>query len=446
MRTRLAALACILLLVACSAQTGGPVRDLVDYEQDTGAYHGLNPLEPLLPPVLQERAYAHFLGEHFAPWERARPKYTADEVFWGFKVFGPKRLFGENTLEREAAWIETMREKSQVNEYPLSGYRAIAVTNTSMRVFPTHRPAFYDFSKPGEGFPFDYMQNSLVLTGTPLFVSHRTADGAWLLVESRFAFGWVPAGDVAWVTDEFAALFRQTGRYGAVIRDDVPVRDAQAQYRFTAHIGTLLPLVGPLPSGDGYLCMIPVRDKDGEAQLHMAELRSNELQPAPLAATPVNFSRLANRMIGRQYGWGGMYEDRDCSATTMDLMVPFGLYLPRNSKQQYEYGTVVTLDGLTRAEKKHAITELATPFLTLIRKRGHIMVYIGQKDGQPMVFHSVWGLKTRQDGEVGRKIIGSTVVTSLEPGTELDNLARPEGILLETVYGMSTLPGSEEVE
>ncbi|MDC0335325.1 SH3 domain-containing protein [Pseudodesulfovibrio sp.] len=431
---------CLITLAACSTKTPDqPILDLVTLTQDAGAYHRLPADTPLLSPEAQQKAYAHFLAEHFAPWERSAPKHTAKEVFWGLDVYGPKKIYGENTLLRDPAWMERMREYSRVAQYPSLNRRAITVTNTSMRVLPTNRPAFYDFARAGEGFPFDYMQNSLVLAGTPLYASHVSADRAWILVESRFAFGWVPVTDIAWVDDGFISIFK-TGNYGAITRDDVPLTDTDGSYRFTGHVGTLLPILERLHESDGYAFIIPTRTQRGDAVPQVAYVPAEFASPAPLPTTPANFTRLANAMLGRQYGWGGLYEDRDCSAATMDLMAAFGIYLPRNSSQQIKVGAVISLKDMSREEKKRLIIQGATPFLTLVRKPGHIMLYVGEQNGQPIVFHSTWGLKTKKDGKYGRKIIGSTVITTLEPGLELDNLARPEGILLETVYAISTLP------
>lgn len=90
--------------------------------------------------------------------------------------------------------------------------------------------------------------------------------------------------------------------------------------------------------------------------------------------------------------------------------------------------------------KKQRILEQGTPFLTLVRKPGHIMLYIGSYNGQPLVMHSAWGLKTKVDGVYGRKVMGSTIITTLEPGIELKTLARPGGDYLESVQAISTLP------
>jgi cell wall-associated NlpC family hydrolase len=431
----------ILFVAACSARTPQePIADLVTLTQDAGLYHGLDPNKPILNSKTQEAAFAHFLTEHFSPWTRTEPKYTAKEVFWGLELYPKRIIFGENTLLRDPSWLKRMGEKSQVPLYPSMNRRAIAVTNTSMRVLPTSQPVFYDFTKAGEGFPFDYMQNSLVLAGTPLLASHISADRAWILVESRFAYGWIPVKDIGWVDDDFISKFR-TGQYAAITRDNLPITDTYGDYRFTGHVGTILPIMTGGDENKGLASIIPVRTARGEAVAHIAFLPGAAAEIAPIPSTPANFAKVINAMLGRAYGWGGLYENRDCSAATMDLMAAFGIYLPRNSSQQIKVGVGASLKGMSLTAKKQFITKTATPFLTLVRKSGHIMLYIGNKDGQPMVFHAVWGLKTRVGDSYGRKIIGKAVITSLEPGVEMKTLARPEGVILETVYAISTLPG-----
>ncbi len=439
---RLSFLCLILLLSACAPRLADrPVADLTTLPQDAGAYHGLAPDTPLLSPEAQHKAYAYFLAKHFGPWEQQQPRHTAEEVFWGLDRYRTKPIFGENTLLRDPAWMERMRTASRVEAYPALSRRAITVTNTSMRVLPTIEPMFYDFAEAGEGYPFDYLQNSLVLAGTPLYASHLSADKRWVMVESRFAYGWVPVRDIAWVDDDFAEKFR-TGTYAAITCDRVPVTDSKGLHLFTGYVGTILPVMPSGKASDGLVFVTPARNDRGQAVPHLASVPDNNASVMPIPATPANFTRLANTMLGRPYGWGGLYEDRDCSAMTMDLMASFGIFLPRNSSQQIKVGTPASLKDMTRLEKKRFILATATPFLTLVRKPGHIMLYIGQRDGQPVVMHATWGLKTKKNGSYGRKIIGRAVITTLEPGLEQADLARPEGILLETVYAISVLPGS----
>lgn len=434
----------VLLLAGCATTSPHqPIRDMVDLPQDAGAYTALSPSTPLLSPQAQQVAYRRFLEEHFSPWERSAPKHLAEDVFWGLDKFENKKMFGENTLPRPEQWMKRMRALSRVEAYPSMGRKAISVTNTSMRVLPTNQPLFYDFSRPGEGYPFDYMQNSLVLAGTPLFASHLSGDRAWVMVESRFAYGWVRVTDIAWVEDGFASIFR-TGTYGSITSDDVPIVDVDSNFRFMGHVGTILPVLEGGNGHNGLAFIVPARAQNGQAVPYVAFVPNKLASIAPLSPTPEQFASLANAMMGRPYGWGGLYQDRDCSAAIMDLMAGFGIYLPRNSSQQIKEGSYASLKGLSRLEKKQFIIKHATPFLTTIRKPGHIMLYIGERDGNPIIFHAAWGLKVERNGKIGRKVLGGAVVTTLEPGLELPELVKPSGVLLETVSGMATLPGVGE--
>lgn len=66
------------------------------------------------------------------------------------------------------------------------------------------------------------------------------------------------------------------------------------------------------------------------------------------------------------------------------------------------------------------------------------MLYIGEKNNEPVVMHNVWGVKTRVFFNTkGRNIIGKSVITTLEFGKELQNyddtkntLDRIEGIVI----------------
>lgn len=434
----------LLTALGCAPKARQPLRDLATIPQSVSAH--LDPATrdtPLLSPDQQARFYARFLEEHFGPWHRDAPRWGADHVFWGLDVFSKKDIHGENTLLRDPSWLETMRQRSATQTYPMPLGPAIATVNTSMRVLPTSEPVFYDFSRAGEGFPFDYLQNSGVWAGTPLFVSHVSSDGAWYLCETRFAYGWLPAHDVALVSPEFRSVF-ETSQLLAVTDDHLPISDDPGLHLGMGRIGMVLPTDDRVCPVGTFAALFPVRDDHGMAQVRRVFLPTEGARPMPLPPTPAHIAALADRLMGQSYGWGGLYGKRDCSATLLDLYAPFGLFLPRNSKQQaMEGGRFIYLSGLPAAEREDYIIENGVPFLTLVRKPGHIMLYIGtqEMDGREraLMLHTTWGLKTKTGDTYGRYVIGSTVITTLTPGMELPDLARPDGILLETVQGITRL-------
>jgi hypothetical protein len=147
-----------------------------------------------------------------------------------------------------------------------------------------------------------------------------------------------------------------------------------------------------------------------------------ETEPFPVAFTPRNAARAMDQLLGEPYGWGGERGFRDCSAMTRDYFTLFGVWLPRNSGDQANAGPAVNLTGAESGNKISAIVKDGVPFATLIHMPGHIMLYLGVYDGEPVVMHNVWGVRVNAaGGKTGRAVIGKTVVSSLRAGEEIKN-------------------------
>ncbi len=434
----------VLLLAGCA---GPPVRqgeivDLVHLPQDAWRY--VNPAaadNPLLSPEQQAAAAQRFLKRHFGPWRNGGKPLPAEKAFAPLYALAERQVYGANLLpypEEEKARLAALCD---VAAYPSLSLRAITVRPSDLRSLPTRRPGFADPRKAGEGFPFDYFQYSLVRPNTPLLITHRSADGAWYFVETSVAAGWLPAQDVAPVDEDFVARFR-TGRYLAVVEENVSLRDAAGRFRQQSSIGALLPLAGR--KGQDWRVLIAAVDADGHAVIREGLLPAGAADPWPLPATPRTLATLINRLLDQPYGWGGLYGDRDCSATLQDLFAPIGIGLPRNSARQMESGRLISLDGLAPMEKERTLLARGVPFMTLIGSEGHILLYLGRRDGRAVVLHTLWGIRTRtlRKGD-GRHLVGRTVITTLQPGLELPDLALPEGDRLRQITGISLLGETE---
>ena len=303
----------------------------------------------------------------------------------------------------------------------------MTVTHADLRVMPTHEPAFYDFALPGEGYPFDMFQNSVLWAGTPVHVSHVSTDGAWVLAEAGLVHGWLPSGDVARVGEGLARRL-ECGDYLTPVRDGVPVSGEGGVHSFSTRIGSLHPLVGS--GSGGWTVLTVVRDAQGRARARRATLPREAGRRFPVPLVPEEVAGVAGAMTGQSYGWGGMYWKRDCSALLRDLFVAFGLWLPRNSSRQAEAGLVMPLAGLDMKDKERVILEMGLPWVTVLHRPGHVVLYIGEHQGRPVVWHSMWGAKTRTPfrGE-GRLFVGESVVTTLTPGVERWNVHLRDSLL-----------------
>jgi cell wall-associated NlpC family hydrolase len=441
--------ALLAALPACAKPQAGAagalaIQDLTTLPQDPAYYVGLLAPErrdaPVLGPEVQQRLFEKYLENFFDPWKRGAAKTSATEAYWGLAEYGKEQGFGENKLPRDKSWLEGLAAASDQPGYPSLARKAIAARNTALRVLPTNRPFFFDFEKAGEGYPFDNFQNSAVWAGTPLFVAHATKAGDWLFVEAGYAAGWIPANDLAFVDEAFVKAY-QTGKYAVARRDDTPLRDAQGRVLFDAHLGALFPVA---PGGGQPLTLLaPALNAQGKAELKRCAIPQDKPEAvvlAPLPLTPMNVAAEASRMMGQPYGWGGMYENRDCSASVRDLFALFGIWLPRNSGAQAKTGRVIALKDLDPAVKERIIIEKGVPFASLLGLKGHIVLYLGAFQGRAVVFQNIWGVRTLDENKrEGRLILGRTVITTLEPGKEREEVRRSGRTLLLGVHSLTLL-------
>ena len=396
--------------------------------------------QPLLAPAEQAAMHAFALERFYAPWRQARASLSATEISWGVRSLGSKQGYAENLQPYpQDRWAHVVALQDLAN-YPSMSQPAITVRNTSLRVLPSARPFFLDPSRPGEGFPFDYFQNTALWLGTPVFITHSSLDRAWYYVETALANGWVPSADVALADKGFCRQYES--RTMAALRQDEVSLMGNGRFLGQTHIGAIFPLQGK--SGRGLTVVAPVRDEAGRARMVSAELgyQQASVMPAPLTSRAV--AELADGMFGQLYGWGGMFENRDCSSTLRDLFLPFGIWLPRNSSQQARNGgELISLEGLDVESKLGVIRARGVPFASLIWLPGHIGLYLGLDGrGDPLLLHNLWGVRTvLPGGGEGRAVVGRLVISTLRPGEERDDVRR--GAFLEKVRGLTLLGGKK---
>jgi hypothetical protein len=388
----------------------------------------------LLPPEEQERQAARFERVFFGPWRRPPPSLPAEEPAARFGK-GPKG-FDENARPWTRRDWEDMRANANLAAYPSVSLPGITLRRTLMRELPTMRARMSGPRPAGPDNPFDMFQYSALPLGTPLHIAHASADGNWYFALTPIASGWIPAADAAPADGAFTAEWRR-GSYAAVIRDDVPVRVGRASSG-SVHVGDIFPLRAR--RSKSLEALVPVRDARGWAAPAPVEFSRAQAGVWPLPLIPAWLAAVGNQMMGQPYGWGGMYEGRDCSAAVRDLFAPFGIWLPRNSAAQGAVGRRISLEGTDPEGKEDLIARAAPPFMSLLWMRGHIMLYLGRYGNENAVFHNVWGLRVSENGDAdGRHVIGRGVVTSLRLGAELPGL-KDGTRLIDRLRSIAVLP------
>jgi len=221
-----------------------------------------------------------------------------------------------------------------------------------------------------------------------------------------------------------------------VIKEGVSVYSEDNHFLFKTRIGMMFALVDE--DDESYRVLAISKYKDSKPLYVKARIDKDVLNKGNLEFNSKNITKILKEVASKNYGWGGIYGQRDCSSTLRDFYAPFGLWLPRNSYQQSKMGKVISLETLTLEQKINTIKNKAVPFRTLLYKRGHIVLYVGTYHDKVIVFQNVWGVKTLHDGTEGRFIIGRPVFSTLEIGKNLSDFD-PNGSLLENLKSMTTL-------
>ena len=405
-----------LIFFSACTQKNIQIADLKDYPQLPSFYtKNLN-----LKLDNQELFADDYLKKFFLPWNLEKLSYTKEEASWG-NYYTKKQIYLENHNLANKEWFEKQTSNSNFENYNSILQKAITIKNSNLRVFPTKNKMFYNPFKAGEGYPFDYNQNSSIKINTPLLISHYSKDRVWAFVQSHFALGWIRIDNITFVDTEFENTFK-TDNYYISTKESFPIfnkkNNINEKFIEIIKVATLFPKLD-----DKYL----IASNNG---LEKIDINKDEISNFPLDFNNNNLTLLANEFIGELYGWGGLNNHRDCSSFTQDFFAPFGIYLKRNSKGQTQEHKYIDLSSKNDFQKEEFIKKNAIPFLSLIYLKGHIMLYIGEKDNKALVMHNMWGVRTWDSlFEEGRNIVGKTVITTLEPGIELNNSNKNKSIL-----------------
>ncbi len=358
----------------------------------------------------QKKLDKEFNKKYFKPWELSTISIAKKDFGWETRFVRKKPIYRENGRVIPASIYEKWIKNANMSELNSKKYKAITVRRTDVKALPTTNTFYRDPKRTGEGFPFDYNQNSAHHINVPLFVSHFSKDKRWAFVRGSYAFGWVKAKDIALVSKDFRNKFRN-GSYAMTIKDNLRLYDEKKKAVSFVKLGALFPL-----SRDKKHYLVAKRNAKGQARIEkVSVLNPKVIAKKPLAFNAKNVALLAREFYGEPYGWGGRNECRDCSATTRDFLGVFGIFLRRNSSKQATDGQAISIKGLKKSAKKKKIIQEAEPFRSLLYVPGHVALYLGEYKGEPIIMHTYWGIR-KNDGT--KLVTGRTIITSTEPGKE----------------------------
>lgn len=357
-----------------------------------------------------------YLKKHFGVWDENFSPPKAKDMFWAIHN---KSGFDESKKPINAQFFNELIASMNIDSYPSMRKIAIMTKTANVRVLPTNKPRFSKI----DGYPFDRWQNSLIFAYTPIIVLHSTKNKEWLLVQSSFVSGWVKADEVAFVSKKQA---RETMSADFVLpmKDKIPLYH-NGLFLQNARIGMLLPIISDSRKNVKILAF--KRDTNGNALNLRIDFDKKHFVPFPLDFSNENIAKMIEIIGIENYGWGGMYENRDCSSFVRDIFANVGVWLPRNSKAQVDYGKSAQGSEFIalpkdNSEKIATILSRAKPFRTIIWLKGHIMLYIGAIANNPIVAHQVWGISNGGKTE----IFSSVSITTLTAQIDIEN-----GVIVE---------------
>lgn len=434
---------------------------LSNYSQDIDAW--LSPKDPeykkpLLPSEYQKQRMEQFYKHTFStdknaysPWSKKFVTALLNKdpgvlvmqqnvllAFSNKDKSSKNTGYGENFHPYTQKWIDTIANNINISLFNLpikyqEGNRGIIVKNTYARGLPTHDPHFYHFELPGQGYPFDNLQDSALWVGTPVYIIAQSKDGAWSLVITPSFISWIDTDAVAKTNKKFISHWEKLvkSQLVAITTTQTSIVDAMNKsFQFTAYVGSVFPL---LSKKSQYLKIgIPVKNSDGKAYLHRALVNKNDAVKMPLPATPENFSKLIKTLQNRPYGWGNSYFYNDCSAELQSLYTPFGIWLPRNSSKQSFSGKTTDVTSESPEKRLAYLMQNGHKLMSIVYIGGHMFMYMGNYPNpndkehtlMAMTYQNLWGLYPTDKSR--RAVIGQSVLLPLL-------LSYPEDLNLNTL-------------
>jgi hypothetical protein len=415
------------------------------YAQDAFAYSS----DFSIDPDIQEKFSERFLELYFAPWNS--PDLLIDDkeidtfVRNSIQRYQKKPGWTDYLQHHSVEWVDRIKNNMRWSGKPDMHKSSITITDSYLRILPTHESSFTNWTSAGEGYPFDNLQISYIPAYTPITKLHVSLDKAWTLILTRHGGGWIPSKNLVELNEEQVGQW-QNSRHIVVTKENQVLLDDNGIFRGYARIGVLYPLSTSKNDleNTGYQLQLFDADQNRVAQSVIANLSTSGATLFPMPMNKENMANVMNNLLGEPYGWGGHLGFRDCSSINQDYFSTFGLWVPRNSVLQMQSGTPRRLDTFNSFGKQQQVIKYGLPFLTFVGIPGHMMLYIGTHDGQAYAMHTLWGLKTYDSrGQEGRMVIGRTVITPLEFGDGEKNVYQS---LLSKATAMTNLVAQESIQ
>lgn len=378
---------------------------------------------PKFSPSTQILDAQNYKNRFFAPWNKNTPKPSEKEVFWAFENYLSKNYYFFNKRAIPKSFFKKAISNANTKAFLSLNQKAIITQNTPLKNLPVSTAILQEPFKDGEGIPFDYALDSVLNFATPVLISHYTQDKRYAFVQSEAGWGFVQSAHLQTLSNSQSEHYKKAKFITPLVERSL-VYDDNGEFVFEARVGAIYPYE-TLKNGVYY-------GRVGGINFQIPQSNATEF---PLEFDDERLKNQITQLLNRPYGWGGYDDERDCSALLKDIFAPFGLYLPRNSFAQSMAWERFDISALSNSQKNALIKRYGKPYETLLYLKGHIVLFVGVVNGENLVFHSIWGVRTKEDGRI---LIGKSVITTLDIGKD-DKRVGKEDLLLSRFEAISFL-------
>lgn len=303
---------------------------------------------------------------------------------------------------------------------------ALVVQRADLRAFPTRTRVF----RSADDTDIDRFQESALFPGTPVVILHGSRDGQWSFVISPLYAAWIENRYLAEGAREQVFAYTHKAPSLIVLGPTVHTVHTPEQpgvSELQLDMGVRVPLLADWPANKpvngqhpytSHVVELPIRDATGKLALVPALIpKKADVATEYLPLTPANLLNQGFKFLGERYGWGHSYNTRDCSGFVSEVYRSFGVELPRNTSDQGvspALNRIAFSDQDGRDVRMQAIRQLQVGDLIYIP--GHVMMVIGQENGQTYLIHDTTGITYKDgSGQVVRASLNAVSVTPLEP-------------------------------
>ena len=336
----------------------------------------------------------------------------------GLNLLKSMRLYDEKGERVPSSFWNSIQANCNLKAIPgtIKIRYALPLAFADQRIAPTE----VQLNKKVLDYELDELQNSGFDIGTPLLIYHNSADGKWAYGSSAITSGWFRLSDLVFLDVQSWKDYQQTQDFVVITAAQADLwKDAsRTNYAGAARMGSRFPLLDE--EEDRYIISLPVRDDEGQ-RLASGYILKQDAHPKYLPYTARNVYELAFRMLNMPYGWADTNGNTDCSSYLRQLFSCFGIILPRNSAEQEKSGKIAHsfTDKESANTRNETLIKKGKPALTLLRRPGHITLYLGSVDGRAYIIHNTWAERVKDTNSSNKiQVINRVVVSDVFIGNK----------------------------